>query len=411
MKFKLTPDERKWVCYDVGNSAFTLLVSTIIPIYFNFLANREGLSAVDYMAYWGYAASIATLLVALSGPALGAFSDRKNRKRLLFAAAVLIGAAGCFFLGFVRHWISFLLIFVAARSAYSISLIFYDSMLTDISPKNRMDSVSSIGFAWGYIGSCVPFALSLALVLFSDSLGFSQILAMRLSLALTAGWWICFSLPLLSVYRKKNPQRAGGTRPVLQELLSSLKSIGKNKKILFFLLSFFFYIDGVYTIIDMATAYGSALGLDSAGLLLALLFTQIIAFPCSILAGRLSRAVSAEKLIIFCICAYFAISLFAAFMSSQLHFWILAAAVGAFQGGIQALSRSYFAKIIPQERSGGYFGIYDICGKGASFVGTAAVGAVSQLTGSANLGVLSLSAFFIAGLILFCLSAKADPGV
>lgn len=173
-----------------------------------------------------------------------------------------------------------------------------------------------------------------------------------------------------------------------------------------FLIAFFFYIDGVYTIIEMATAYGQALGLDSTGLLLALLVTQIVAFPCSIIFGRLAKKFASERLITACIFAYICITLFALMMDRQIHFWILAVCVGMFQGGVQALSRSYYAKIIPPEKSGEYFGIFDICGKGASLLGTALVGIISQITGTVNAGVGSLIILFIIGLILFRKAVK-----
>ena len=180
-----------------------------------------------------------------------------------------------------------------------------------------------------------------------------------------------------------------------------MKNAGNEKKILFFLIAFFFYIDGVYTIIDMATAYGSALGLDSTGLLLALLVTQIVAFPFAILFGRLAQKYPVEKLITFCVTAYFGIAVFAMFLHSQWQFWVLAVLVGMFQGGVQALSRSYFTKIIPPEQSGEYFGILDICGKGASFVGTTIVSVVSQVTGNMNLGVGMIAILFVVGLFFF----------
>ena len=179
---------------------------------------------------------------------------------------------------------------------------------------------------------------------------------------------------------------------------------------LLFLLAYFFYIDGVYTIIDMATAYGTALGLNTTGLLLALLVTQIVAFPSAIAFGRLSEKYSSDRLIMICIAAYTGVVLFAMFMSSQIHFWILAVCVGLFQGGVQALSRSHFAKIIPAEKSGEYFGLLDICGKGASFVGTTLVGVVSQATGKQNMGIGVLIFVFLIGIVLFAKSVRAADG-
>ena len=408
MKFKLTAQEKKWILYDVGNSAFVLLVSTILPIYFNALAQGAGLSQVEYLAYWGYAAAAATFLVALLGPLLGAVSDRRGRKKPLFFASVLLGVLCCSLLGFMDHWLWFLIVFIITKIGYSGSLIFYDSMLGDITENDRMDSVSSQGYAWGYIGSCLPFLLCLGLVLGADFLGLSMAQAMLLSFLIVAVWWIGCTIPLLHSYRQKHYVEEKIRQNEFTQLWHTIKEAAKNKQILFFILAFFFYIDGVYTIIDMATAYGTALGFDTAGLLLALLATQIVAFPSSILIGRLSRKYGAVRLISLCILAYFGIAVFAVFLSSPVHFWILAVAVGMFQGGIQALSRSHFTKIIPPEKSGEYFGLLDICGKGASLLGTLTVSAVSQITGNANLGVGAIAVFFLIGLFFFLRSVR--PG-
>lgn len=399
----LTRLEKQWVMYDVGNSAFVMLVSTIMPIYFNYLADQGGLSSVQYLAYWGYASSIATLLVALSGPVFGTFSDIKGMKKPLFAAAMAVGALGCAALGFMKQWLLFLVVFVVAKFGYAVSLIFYDSMLTDITEPERMDRVSSSGYAWGYIGSCIPFVACLGIVLGSDSLGISMEMAMTLAFLLTAVWWLCMTLPLLRSFRQRYyvERRPHAVRMSFSRLWHTLCGMRQEKQVLFFLLAFFFYIDGVYTIIDMATAYGSALGLDSTGLLLALLVTQIVACPFSLLFGRLSGRIEPQQLITVCICAYVGIAVFAMFLHSQVQFWILAVCVGMFQGGIQALSRSYFAKIIPQEKSGEYFGLLDICGKGAAFMGTAVVSIISQVTGSMNLGVGAIVVLFLLGIILF----------
>ena len=399
----LTRLEKQWVMYDVGNSAFVMLVSTIMPSYFNYLADQGGLSSVQYLAYWGYASSIATLLVALSGPVFGTFSDIKGMKKPLFAAAMAVGALGCAALGFMKQWLLFLVIFVVAKFGYAVSLIFYDSMLTDITEPERMDRVSSSGYAWGYIGSCIPFVACLGIVLGSDSLGISMEMAMTLAFLLTAVWWLCMTLPLLRSFHQRYyvERRPHAVRMSFSRLWHTLCGMRQEKQVLFFLLAFFFYIDGVYTIIDMATAYGSALGLDSTGLLLALLVTQIVACPFSLLFGRLSGRIEPQQLITVCICAYVGIAVFAMFLHSQVQFWILAVCVGMFQGGIQALSRSYFAKIIPQEKSGEYFGLLDICGKGAAFMGTAVVSIISQVTGSMNLGVGAIVVLFLLGIILF----------
>ena len=409
MKSKLTSLEKKWILYDVANSAFTMMVSTIIPIYFNQLGKQAGLSEVNYLAYWGYAISISTLIVAFLGPILGAAADKGKKKKAIFAATIVLGAIGCAALGFVKEWLMFLIVFCIVKSVYSLSLVVYDSTLGDITTEDRMDNVSSQGYAWGYIGSCVPFIACLLLVLNSDKIGLSQMTALSLALVITAVWWMGVSVPILRSYQQKYFLTGDEEKKnILQQLGISLRDIAKNKKVFYFLLAFFFYIDGVYTIIDMATAYGTSLGLNTTGLLLALLLTQIVAFPASLTFAVLSKTKNTASLIKVAIIAYFLIALFAVQLDKQWEFWVLAVAVGCFQGGIQALSRSYFAKIIPENASGEYFGLFDICGKGASFLGTMLIGVVTQITGKQNLGVAALSIMFVIGYLIFNKVSKMD---
>ena len=410
MSSKLTQEEKNWVLYDVGNSAFTLLITTIVPIYFNYLAGNAGLSDVEYLAYWGYAASLATLVVALMGPVCGSLADTKGYKKPIFVISLIVGAAGCISLGFAKNWLVFLVIFLIAKVGFSGSLIFYDSMLPDVTGEERMDKVSSFGYAFGYIGSCIPFVISLVIVLGAGAIGITMETAMGVAFLITAAWWVLMTIPLLKTYKQKHyvEKRKGAVKESFARIGRTFLNAKKEKKAFLFLLAFFFYIDGVYTIIDMATAYGSALGLDSTGLLLALLVTQIVAFPFAILFGRLAQKYRAEKLIMVCIIAYFGIVVFAVFLTNQVQFWILAIFVGMFQGGIQALSRSYFTKIIPASQSGEFFGLMDICGKGAAFMGTAIVSAVSQMTGSMNAGVGMIAVLFVIGFLIFRCAVKAE---
>ena len=402
-KQKLTKLELSWILYDVGNSAFILLVSTLFPIYFDTLAEAGGLSEVQYLAYWGYAASAVTLIVALIGPVFGTIADTKGYKKPIFTVSMLVGVIGCAVLAVPRSWMAFLLVFIIAKIGYSSSLVFYDSMLSDVTTHDRMDGVSSHGYAWGYIGSCVPFVLSLVLVLGGGSFGLSASAAMAAAFILNAAWWLLCTVPLMRNFRQLHgvSRQAHPVRASFARLRHVIKDMKKDKKAFMFLLAFFFYIDGVYTIIDMATAYGEALGLDSTGLLLALLLTQVVAFPFALIFGRLAKKYENARLIRVCILAYTAIALFAIQMDKQWEFWLLAVCVGMFQGGIQALSRSYFAKIIPAQKAGEYFGIFDICRKGASFMGTALVGMFAQITGSPNAGVAVLAVMFLIGYVLF----------
>ena len=419
-KFKLSALEKYWVLYDIGNSAFILLVSTLLPIYFNSLASAGGLSESDYLAYWGYAASVVTVLVAIIGPICGTMADRSGIKKTLFMVCMLLGAVGCAILGAAWNWLVFLVVFIIAKVGFSSSIVFYDSMLTEVTTPDRMDTVSSMGYAYGYIGSVIPFVVCLAVVLGYEMIGISQTTAMIIAFLITAVWWIICSLPLAKTYSQTSFVEKTKDNPVaasFRQLLHTFRDAKKEKHIFLYLLAFFFFIDGVYTIIDMATAYGAALGLDTTGLLLALLLTQIVAFPCSIIFGRLSAKYDTAKLIKVSIAAYTGITVFAVFLQQQWQFWTLAVMVGMFQGGIQALSRSYLGKIIPAERSGEYYGLMDICGKGASFVGTTMVAVVSQVTDgmrwnlfgttieNEGLAVGTLVILFAIGFVLFC---KAD---
>ena len=407
-KFSLTGLERAWILYDVGNSAFVLLVATLIPIFFNALAEEGGLSSVEYLAYWGYAASAVTIITAVLSPILGTLADTRGFKKPIFILCLVVGVAGCCAMGVAKTWLPFLLIFVFAKVGFSGSLVFYDSMLSDVTTPDRMDVVSSRGYAWGYIGSCVPFVVCLALVLGSGAIGLSQMTALNIALFITAAWWLAMTLPLLKTYRQLHyvEVEKHAIRQSFARIGHTLRHLHEDKQVFWFLLAFFCYIDGVYTIIDMATAYGTALGLDTTGLLLALLLTQIVAFPSALIFGKLSAKYPSTTLIPVCIAAYAGIALFAFFLTQQWQFWVLAFVVGMFQGGVQALSLSHFAKIIPPEKSGEYFGLFDICGKGASFLGTMIVSVGSQLTGSANVGVGSLIVLFVVGFVLFRVSCK-----
>ena len=417
-KFKLTPLEKHWILYDIGNSAFTLLVSTLIPIYFNSLASSAGVNEDLYLSYWGYAGSISTILVAIIAPICGTLSDRRFKKPI-FLLTVILGCVACACLGVTTHWLAFLGIFILAKIGFHSSIVFYDSMLPEVTTDERMDNISSLGYAYGYIGSVIPFVLCLVLVLAGGSFGLSMGSAMVIAFLITAVWWAVFTVPLTKSYRQTAYMEKKGTAlgDTFRQLFVTFKEAKKEKHIFVYLLSFFFFINGVYTIIDMATAYGSALGLDSTGLLLALLLTQIVAFPCAIIFGKLSAKYDTGLLIKISNICYTIITLFGMFLVTLWQFWVLAVLVGMFQGGIQAMSRSYLGKIIPAERSGEFYGLMDICGKGASFVGTTLVAVVSQATAGVKLSILgitlqnenlavgSLIVLFIIGFFLFC---KAD---
>ncbi len=411
----LTSLEKKWVLYDVANSAFTLMVSTLIQIFFHDTAVKAGVSEPNTVAYWNYAGTICTLLVVFLGPVFGTLADRRRIKKQLFILTVTVGAGCCLLLGASENWILFIILFVIAKVWYQVSLIVYDSMLNDVTTDERSDSVSSYGFAFGYIGSVVPFIGCLVLYVLATlgKIPVSDLTAMRISFAITALWWFLFSLPLIREYRQIRFETAGEQDSNgFREFFRSVQDLAKtNRKALYFIIAFFFYIDGVYTIIDNASIYAKSLGLASTGLLLALLVTQFVAFPCAIITGKMAKKWGSEIVVTVCILGYTGIAILAFFLTNQFQFWLLCVLVGLFQGGIQALSRSYFARIIPKEKSGQYFSIFDIFGKGASALGGLIFGGVTSLTGDQHIGIAPIVGFFIIGLILFRKSCATPSSV
>ena len=395
----LSKRERSWVLYDVGNSAYVMLAATLIPIYFSAIA-EPGPSAV---VAWGYATTVASLALALPMPFLGSLADLKGNKKKFLAGAIGTGAVSLAVMGAPGNAMVFLGIYVFSSVMLNASLVFYDAFLVDATEQDRYDEVSSQGYAWGYIGSCIPFIVCLVIVLFGSGFGIGQLDGIRISFVITAAWWLVFSVPVLRDVHQTHfkAREAHLFRHTLKGLAGTCKKIARDKRLLMYMLAFFFYIDGVHTIITMSTSYGTDLGIDSTQLVLALLVTQFVAFPSAIAYGRLAGRFGTKRMLLIAVFAYFCITLFAAFfLRSAAEFWVLAVCVGLFQGGIQALSRSEFGKLIPKENANEYYGFFDIFGKYATIMGTLLVSVFTQLTGSSSYGVLSVAVLFIVGFIL-----------
>lgn len=403
----LSKRERSWVLYDVGNSAYVMLAATLIPIYFSAIA-KPGSSAV---VAWGYATTVASLALALLMPFLGSLADLKGNKKKFLAGTIGTGAVSLAVMGVPGNAMVFLAIYVFSSVMLNASLVFYDAFLVDATEQDRYDEVSSQGYAWGYIGSCIPFIVCLVIVLFGSSFGIGQLDGIRISFVITAAWWLVFSVPVLrDVHQTHFKAREEHLfRHTLKGLAGTCKKIARDKRLLMFMLAFFFYIDGVHTIITMSTSYGTDLGIDSTQLVLALLVTQFVAFPSAIAYGRLAGRFGTKRMLLIAVFAYFCITLFAAFfLRSAAEFWVLAVCVGLFQGGIQALSRSEFGKLIPKENANEYYGFFDIFGKYATIMGTLLVSVFTQLTGSSSYGVLSVAVLFIVGFVLLWKMPEED---
>ena len=393
--------------YDVGNSALVLLNTSVVPIYFN--AINTGAHPAELVTAWANAQTVASLVVALLMPVLGSLADYAGNKIKFFIGFFLTGLVLCLAQALPMAALPFLVVYVLCTIGLNSSMTFYDAMLTDVTTDERMDAVSSSGYAWGYVGSTVPFIVCLALIFGGPSvLGLDTMLCTRLSFVITGAWWLAFTLPLIRTYKQKYGKERGKddtfgriVARTFSGLGETMGRIARDKVLLTYMIAFFFYIDGVHTVISMATSYGSALGIDSTQLVLALLVTQFVAFPSAIIYGKLAGKFGTLRMIIVAVVAYVCIVLFAAFfLKTAAEFWILAILVGLFQGGIQALSRSYFGKIIPKEHSNEYYGFFDIFGRYASVMGTFLVGVITAATQNASLGVLSIGILLVMGFVM-----------
>lgn len=509
-KLRLTKPEKSWVLYDLAHSSYSVIVlAAIFPIYFAQVARANGAPGD---VWWGYATSLASLLVALAAPLLGAIGDYRGWKKRLLTIFLVFGALFTAAMAFTDNPLLMLVGYVFSFIGYEGANLFYDSFLTDVTTAERMHRVSSTGFAVGYIGGCTPmFLIAIALLTLGPYVGINSIVAVKLSLIIACFWWLAFSLPLLRhVQQTHSIERSAQSKIFTQ----SLHNIGHtthhfihNHRLLFFILAYFFYIDGVNTVISMATAYGSTLGLSSSMMMLALLMIQVLAFPFALLYGYLADHVGVLRMLqvgvliyaIICVLGfYMGFSLepqhdayqkrydqlieqagsgldaamlaqvktstapvlahsdrkqavnqqltdlshgksasiraslekikqtVAPFLSdrqisanydhaiafSTLLFWIIALLVSTSQGGVQALSRSYFAQIIPSARASEFFGFYDIFGKFASIIGPFFYAFFASLTGRSSFGILSLILIFATGFILLlCTQAKARQAI
>lgn len=407
-----TREEKSWMFYDWANSAFSAIVAAIIlPVFFKSIAESSGVSNVDATAYWGYATSCGTLICALLAPFLGTLGDFKGMKKKLFTSFMLLGVLSTFLLAMTNSWKLLLAFYILGTLGFSGSCIYYDSFLLDVTDASRMDRVSSVGYGLGYIGgSTIPLIISLGLIQFGDKIGIPTVPATKISFILTAVWWIVFSLPMLRFVRQRHaiePEK-DILAHTLRNMQHTLKTILQNKAVFFFLIAYFFYIDGVGTIIHMATVFGSSCGLDSMDLMVILLIVQIVAFPFAILYGKLAGKFGPKKMILFGIATYIVVCMLGYNLKEMKDFLILAVLVGTAQGGIQALSRSFYGKLIPADQASEYFGFFDVFGKFSAVIGPALFGLTAQLTGVTNYGALAVMFMFILGGAIFVFLVPKD---
>ena len=433
-KKKFTVEEKSWIMYDWANSVYaTIMMAAVFPIFFTGVTNSqlgfvEGAVGAGGMTnpgdyWWAMGTSVAMLIVAITAPIIGAIADFPGYRKKVFTVFFALGVGVTLASAFVGHWMLLLLGYAISHIGFQGSCLIYDSFLAEVTTKDRMDKISGYGYAFGYVGgSTIPFLVSIGLILFADRIGITDDMAVRISVALAAVWWGLFTIPFMkNVHQRHSIEKSENqviVRAAFSAAWATIKKITKNKKMLFFVIAYFFYIDGVGTVISMSTAYGTTLGLGTTGMILALLATQLIAFPCSIWFAALAKRFSSLKVLQFAVSEYVVICVIGFFMGFGLEknlfgietatvlFWVLACMVGTVQGGIQALSRSYFCKMVPPENTGEYFGFFDIFGKFAAVLGPLLYALVRNLTDSPAYAILSIVALFILGLIMLAISDR-----
>ncbi|WP_404456525.1 MFS transporter [Oceanobacillus kapialis] len=407
MMKKFTKHETSWMYYDWANSAYSIIITTaIFPIFYKAQATAAGIEAADSTAYLGYTIAIFTFILAMIGPILGTFADYEGYKKKFFVGFLVVGLVSTVSLIFVPEgeWLLLLIVFTISSLGLRGANLFYDAFLVDVTEDKRMNKVSSRGYALGYIGSAIPFVISIGIILMAQQeiLPISSTVASKIAFVITFLWWGIFSIPMLKNVKQIHgiKRDAKPIRTSFRRLKNTVTNIRQYKYLTIFLIAYFFYIDGVGTIISMSTAYGTDVGVSSTVLLVVLLVTQIVAAPFAVLYGKLADRYSAKSMLNVGIVVYTIVCIYGYFLETAFDFWVLAMLVATSQGGIQALSRSYFAKLVPKKNANEFFGFYNIFGKFASVSGPILVGATAQITGQTNAGILSLIVLFIIGMII-----------
>lgn len=402
LKGQFNKAEWSWMFQDWANSAYSLMITTaIFPIFYKSVADAAGISGADSTAYLGYTNAIATVLTAVLAPFLGTSADYKGYRKPLFTISTLLGIIAVFSMMFIGNgnWLLLLVVYAISSFGFHVANIFYDSSIMDVTTPERLDQVSSTGFGLGYIGSVFPF---LIFMVFQLTGIFPANVTVNIGFLLTAAWWFIFTIPYWKNVNQVNylEKTEGIVQTTGKSLTATVKELKKYPHIYLFLFGYFFYIDGVGTIIAMATSVGTDLGLSANELIIMLLVVQIVAFPCSIMYGYLARRFGTRTMLYVGIATYIVICIFGLSLDSFTDFMILAVLVGTAQGGIQGLSRSYFGQIIPREKSNQFYGFYNIFGKFSSVLGTTILGVVAQITGDSLKGLFALIVQFIIGAIL-----------
>ena len=406
-----------WALYDWANSAFaTTVMAGFFPVFFKQFWNA-GVPATESTFRLGVASGVASLLVALSAPALGAIADRSGARVRLMVIFTLLGAAATAGLALVGkgEWMLASSLYVAASLGFWGGIVFNDSLLLHVAAPPEYDLVSGYGYSLGYVGGGLLFLLNVLMTLHPHWFGLADAAAaVRWSFVTVGVWWFLFALPCAMWVRETRSTGAVALRPGdavrqgLRELVATLHELRRYRSILWFLAAYFLYIDGVNTIIKMAVDYGLSLGFDQAKLIQALLLTQFVAFPAALAFGWLGGRIGARRGIFIGLAVYAGVNLYAYFIKDAGDFFLLAVVIGLVQGGVQSLSRSYFGRLVPEGKSSEFFGFYNMMGKASAIAGPLLVGTTAALTGSSRLSILSILLLFVGGATLLVVASRSE---
>jgi UMF1 family MFS transporter len=393
-----------WSIYDFGNSAFaTTIIAGFFPIFFKEFWS-VGVDVTESTFKLGLANSISGIIVVLLAPVLGAIADKGGAKKRFLAAFAAMGCAMTISLFFVGegNWVLAAAFFIAGTVGFSGGNAFYDSLIMDVTGEDKVDFVSALGYSLGYLGGGILFALNVFMVLKPEFFGLiDKTQAVRVSFLTVGLWWAVFTVPLLLFVKETKPGQVGSWAHTVKggigQLADTFRRIRHLKVVSLFLLGYWLYIDGVYTVIRMAVDYGMSIGLDSNRLILALLVVQFVGFPAAIVFGKMGQKLGAKTGIYIGIAVYILMTVWAYYLDSEAEFFGMAVAIGLVQGGIQSLSRSFYTRIIPEGQSAEFFGFYNMVGKFAAVLGPFLMGWMALATGDPRKGIFSITVLLLLG--------------
>ena len=411
---KYKKDAISWALYDWANSAFaTTVMAGFFPIFYKSYWASD-LSNLESTAMVGYANSLSGLIVVLLAPILGAYADigtKRKKLLLLFASLGILCTASFYFIP-QGEWMLAALLYAIAAVGFSGGNVFYDSLIVSVSDNENRNRVSALGYSLGYLGGGLLFLINVIMFLNPQLFGIeSQSNAVLLSFFMVAVWWAFFSIPLLRNVKeqeseRENPRFFQALKQSFNEVYQTLTEVRKYKNVAIFLLAYWFYMDGIDTIVRMATAYGTDIGLEASSMITALILTQFVGFPSTLIFGYFADRLGFKKILTIGILIYILISIFASRITTAAEFYAMAIIVGLVMGGVQAVSRAYFSSIIPKDKEAQFFGFYNLVGKSAVVAGPALLAWISMIFNTPRAGILGLLVLFIPGLILLWMIPK-----